>query len=205
MRNLLTVVIGLFLTFNCSNTHTKDNKGQNITQEDSSEQFDLLETNFIPDTIIGKISLINSQNVDSYLGNDVMSTLNDDGLPNSSVISKDMKQRLTFYFHPGSKIKEFSEFHVSYNDGAKKNDITAEDAEFISESGIKLGMSLDDFLIIKGEPDKLEKNKTTIYYYKIDEFENSDFLKRYNMPIYYAEYEFEQDYLIAFKFGFEYP
>lgn len=33
----------------------------------------------------------------------------------------------------------------------------------------------------------------------------NDFLNRYNMPIYYAEYNFENAYLKRFEFGFEYP
>ena len=45
-----------------------------------------------------------------------MDRLVDNGLPNSSVISNDSKQRLIFYFHPGSVKNEFSEFRVSYVD-----------------------------------------------------------------------------------------
>ena len=36
-------------------------------------------------------------------------------------------------------------------------------------------------------------------------YEKSHFLEKYNMPIYFAEYTFDQDKLCKIYFGFEYP
>jgi len=69
---------------------------------------DSAKPKFNPDTTIGQISLINSQNVDSYIGSDIMNKLVDKGLPQTSILSADKKQKLTIYFHPGSVRKEFS-------------------------------------------------------------------------------------------------
>ena len=36
-------------------------------------------------------------------------------------------------------------------------------------------------------------------------YEKSRFLEKYNLPIYFAEYTFDQDKLSKIYFGFEYP
>jgi len=123
------------------------------------------------------------------------------GLQNSSVLSFDGKQRLTFYFYPGNTAKEFSEFKVNYNENKTRENQITSDKEFITESGIKLGMTSGEIRTIKGEPEIIAENQTTVFHYKIDNMKNSEFLKKYNMPIYYADYEFDNGYLIEFRFG----
>lgn len=81
-----------------------------------------------------------------------------------------------------------------------------EKKEFQTESGIRLGISVRQLRDIKGEPDSIAmKNKTTIFYCRISHAQASDFLIKYNMPMYYADYKFESGLLTEFKFGFEYP
>ena len=134
-----------------------------------------------------------------------MDSLIDNGLPNSSVVSSDEKQRFTFYLYPGSIAKEFSEFKVNYIDHKNRKEKVAIDKEFKTESGIKLGITSGELRIIKGDPLIISENKTTVFHYKIENYKNAEFLKQYNMPIYYADYEFNKGYLIEFRFGFKYP
>jgi len=78
--------------------------------------------------------------------------------------------------------------------------------EFKTESGIRLGIPLTRLKAIKGEPDSIEENNAiTILHYQINNYKNSRFLQRYNMPEYYSDYKFKNDKLIEFKFGFVYP
>lgn len=42
-------------------------------------------------------------------------------------------------------------------------------------------------------------------FYLLDDYAHSTFLQRYNMPLYYATFDFDQGYLVGFQFGFEYP
>lgn len=211
MRHILTLILGLVLITGCTNGTGQEEKqelvpnSEKYVHDGDSEQPDSLRPEFKPDTTIGQISLINSKKVDSFLGENVMVRLLDKGIPSSSVISSNSKQRLTFYFHPGSVAKEFSEFKISYVDQTGRKEFTTKEKEFKTESGIKLGITMGELRSIKGEPDSLTKNESTVFHYKIDNFENSKFLKRYNMPIYYADYEFKDGYLTEFKFGFEYP
>ena len=211
MKYILTILTGLVITTSCTNGTGQEGKRELLPNPEKyvhdgySEQPDSLKPKFEPDTTIGPISLINSENVDTYLGENVMERLVDKGLPNSSVISSDSKQRLTFYFHPGRVKKEFSEYKVSYVQQKDRNEFVTDNKEFVTESGIKLDMTMGEFRSIKGEPDSITKGETTIFHYKIEDFKNSEFLKKYNMPIYYADYNFSNGYLIEFKFGFEYP
>ena len=212
MKQILIITCCLTLFLSSCNNVTK-NQGERemlpnpekYVQDGYLELADSLKPKFKPDILIGEISINNSDNVNEYLGKEVMEKLIFQGLPNSSVISADGKQRLTFYHHPGNTVKEFSEFKVNYNETKNRNDKATDDKEFNTESGIKLGMTSGELRSIKGEPKITTENETTVFHYKIDDFQNSEFLKNYNMPIYYADYVFDNGYLIEFRFGFEYP
>ena len=213
MKHILTIILGIMILTNCSNGTSQEKQGQRelvpnpekYEHDGYSEIQDTLKPKFKPDTTIGEISLINSINVDKYLGENIMNRFVDEPFYNCSVFSTDKKQSLTVYFHPGGVRKEFSEFKVDYVENISRSTIVTNDKEFITESKIKLGITIGDLKAIKGEPDSISKNNTIRFHYKIDDFEKSEFLKKYNYPSYYADYEFENGYLIEFRFGFEYP
>ena len=71
-----------------------------------------------------------------------------------------------------------------------------------TESGIKLGISKKDLIKIKGN-NFVETNH--VLRYEISDYEKSHFLEKYNLPIYFAEYTFDQDKLSKIYSGFEYP
>lgn len=212
MKPTLLMFIVALLLLNCQ-TNAK-NQGQRelvphpekYVHDGYLELHDSIKPQFKPDTMIGPISLIDPTHVEDYLGGNVKSRLiEDDGLPNASVISSDSKQRFRFYFHPGNGENDYSEFEVSYVQQITANDIRIKDQEFTTESGIKLGMTMGALRALKGEPHSITEKETTTFHYKIDDYDTSDFLLKYNMPVYYAHYEFSNGYLIAFKFGFDYP
>lgn len=211
MKHILTILLGLALLTSCNNRTEQEGKKdfspipEKYVHDGYAEQPDSIKPEFKPDTLIGQISLLSSKNVQSYLGENVMDRLVDNGLPNSSVISKDSKQSLKFYFHPGSVKNEFSEFRVNYVDQKGKDEFVTDEIEFVTESGIKLGITMEEFKAIKGEPDSLTNDETSTFHYRIDALKNSEFLRLYNMPIYYADYKFKNGYLTEFRFGFEYP
>lgn len=211
MKHILKIISGILLITSCSNGTGQQSQRELVPNPEKYvhdgylEQSDSLKLKFEPDTTIGQISLVNSKNVDSYLGKNVMDRLVDEGLPGSSVISSDSKQRLTFYFHPGSVTKEFSEFQVTYVNQKSRNEVVTKDKEFKTESGITLGMTMGDLRSIKSEPDSITNKERTVFHYRIDDFKNSEFLQKYNMLIYYADYEFKNGYLTEFRLGFEYP
>jgi hypothetical protein len=209
MRQTLIIFMVISFVTSCSNRTRQVNNGQETATDtrnvNSGLSGSVEKREFLPDTTIGQISLMNSKNVDEYLGSDVMDRLVDEGIISSSLVSNDKKQQLTFYFHPGGTKKEFSEFKVSYIDKPDSKIRISSDKEFMTESKIKLGITIDNFKAIKGEPDSISNNEKTTFHYKIDDFENSKFLRKYNMPSYYGTYKFDNGYLTEFSFGFEYP
>ncbi len=215
MRQLLTSTLLFIILASCSPDTGKGNSNdrelvpypEKYEHGGYSTLPDSIKPQFTPDTTIGQISLINSKNVDTYLGSNIMDKLIDLDLPQTTILSEDKKQKLTIYFHPGSVRKEFSEFKIEYKGDHPVGKITiVKGDKFQTENGIELGISIEDLKSIKGEPDTV----TTIgeklnYHYQINDFRNSVFLRRYNMPLYYADYFFTNGYLREFKFGFEYP
>ncbi len=201
MKYFLTIVLGTLIFISCSEKPSKksDDKSANSKVVSSSK----------PDIAVGKISLLSSKNIDEYLGKNSMDRLTkveeSKDIPNLSVLSSDKSQKLTVYFHPGGKAKEFSEFKVNYNTQSDKYTKPISENEFETESKIKLGISIDDLKTIKGEPKNTYVGEITTLLYKIDDYKNSKFLKKYNYPSYYAQYKFKDKKLIEFKFGFELP
>jgi len=208
MKQAAIIILVISFVSSCSNATRQVNNEQgpvtNLLNE-NSERHHSAAHQFVPDTVIGHISLLNPDKVEEYLGDNIMDRLTDDDLPNLGLLSSDKKQLLTFYFHPGGNIKEFSEFKVGYIDNADSKLIISSGKEFITESKIKLGISMAQLIESKGEPDSISNNGLTIFHYLIDKFDNPAFLKRYNMPGYYADYQFKNGYLTEFRFGFDYP
>ncbi len=206
----ISCILCLFGCFGSSEKET-DKKIENVTVshidtlETKALQIDPSEVDFYPDTCIGMISLYQSNKIEKYLGKDPMSRILDDYFPSLNVLSSDKTQKLTVIFHPGSVVNEFSEFSISYNTDNEVETYITSDNEFITESGIKLGISIDELKGIKGIPASTIEDETVLISYKIVGIENSEFLRRYNMPEYYARYKFENGKLIEFQFGFEYP
>ncbi|MEI6695673.1 MAG: hypothetical protein WCO13_06370 [Bacteroidota bacterium] len=159
-----------------------------------------------PDTSVFGIKLNDSQSKIKQIGDQFELRNDNEDLPYEKFCSLDKQQTLTLFFHPGGSKNEFSEFQVSYY---SKKDAAAvvKTAVFKTEKGIELGLSIQKLIAVLGNCFKTVKtNKNTeIIKYQIDDYKHSDFLKRYNMPVYYAEYEFKNDKLIRFRFGFEYP
>lgn len=126
-------------------------------------------------------------------------------LPYENFCSQDGKQTLTLFFHYGGVKNEFSEFQVKYYSASDSATIVKTN-NFVSSKGIKLGLSKKQVVFIFGNcfmTIKKDKYSETIKYH-IDDFNNSKFLQRFKYPSYYAEYEFQADKLVRFRFGFEY-
>jgi hypothetical protein len=155
-----------------------------------------------PDTSVASILLEDSASSSRVIGSQYV--LNDQD--NLIYLSQDKKQILTLFFHGGDSPNQFSEFEVR---NAKKSRTKKHlsIAVFRTNSGIELGISKIDVISKLGNCYVVSKtnNGHEILNYKISDMKDSEFLRRYNMPSYYAEYEFKKDTLLRFKFGFEYP
>ncbi|MNR32107.1 hypothetical protein D3C85_1496660 [compost metagenome] len=81
-----------------------------------------------------------------------------------------------------------------------------DDKTFETESKLRLGISLEKLIEIKGDGYITKKeNDQIIVTYRIDNYDQSLFLKRYNMPGYFMDFTMKDGNVIKILFGFDYP
>jgi hypothetical protein len=113
---------------------------------------------------------------------------------------------LMAYHYEGSAENAFDCFEIGYINGNKQIKRVAikmdNIASFNTENDLKLGMALDDLIKIKGN--NFNKKNSTIRY-EINNYSQSTFLKKYNMPGYFLECAISNSKIVKITFGFEYP
>jgi len=160
------------------------------------------------DISVSGIFLSDPESTRKILGTPPVPAESGDDFPVVQVCNSKVTEVLSLVFHHGDIRDSFNEFRVRNISKLPADCITLpkEIDHFVTGKGIYLGMSKKDLIKILG-PDFTEKkegNRLTVHY-KIDDFERSSFLKKYNLPTYYGSYDFERDKLVNFAFGFEYP
>jgi hypothetical protein len=183
---------------NCNST-TKEYIKDSITQVKDS----CIEDCFLPDMKINDIQLNDIQSVERKFGNLKSSVKeNDSSLPFVEFLNDDGTEKLTAYLFYGSDYNELYQFKIEFSNN-QNNDLNHLDYQFfLTESNIKLGMSEKQLIEIKGQYFTKEND---IIRYTISDFKKSCFLQKYNLPIYFAEYTFNDNMLIKIYFGFQYP
>ena len=121
--------------------------------------------------------------------------------------NKDCSEKLTLVYHFGDVGYSFDEFRV-IKENRTDSSIECMNSiqHFVTGKNIRLGMTKGQLVDSLGYSfvQRSEKDIEVIKY-EIDDFEGSDFLKHYGLPLYYGKYRFENNRLISFEFGFEYP
>lgn len=177
-------------------------------EENHPQQKEKAEIMFHPDSsIYATLYLEDPSSTIKVLG-DIMSLVDaDKDLPDAFYKNQNGQEYLQVVFFPGNEANSISQFNVGYlNDLANPESISPIQLDrFQTESGIKLGLSKQEVILIKGGSYQEEKTngELKLSYQVIDT--KSPFLKRYNMPVYIAEYWFKDGKLTNYKFGFEYP
>lgn len=132
----------------------------------------------------------------------------DNDFPQVNVYNKDKTQILTLIFHYGGIRNSFSEFRIKL---AKSNsNLPSKHLQnienFVTGKKISLGMTKNELVNILGNKySETTKEAGILIEYEIDDYDKSDFLKKYNMPHYYGRYHFKDNKLIEILFGFTYP
>lgn len=159
-----------------------------------------------PDTAVFGIKLADSASVTSIVGTKYEYFSHEGSrLEPAHFMSRDGKQMFTMVHHPGDAVHSHREFDVRYagNSTVEQNLPTA---AFATDNRIRLGMTKASVTRRFGNCFKVAKQDAgllTIRYENKDK--KSALLKRYNMPLYYAEYEFTGGKLARFQFGFANP
>ena len=173
-----------------------------------------LEKSIIPDsTINNQIIIMNDLSVLKTFGYIWNLVLRD---PHRIYfVNKSGTEYLKMTFHSGNSENQFSEFEIGDISLIPENEpINKSNFEgFYTESGIRLGITKNELIKIKGKnfiAIKNEHNLEGIRYNLESDYDGYDyifkyeFLERYGYPSYYAFYWFKNNKLVKFEFGFEY-
>lgn len=169
--------------------------------------------NIVPDTTINKkLFLENYKSLSNFYSSEKPLVLVE-RLRESPVIifgNKSNKEYLLAYQYEGNTENAYSCFEMGYfeddkNISLRKSNKTDE-TSFQTESGLCLGLSLEEVIRIKGQEYEQQKSGDYIVLnYRIEDYENSPFLREYNMPSYFIEIKLENNIVKKIIFGFDYP
>lgn len=187
-------------------------KEDTLNQDKNKDFIDEKNIVVIPDTSINKkLFLENYKSLSNFCSNKKSLPLVE-MLRESPVVifgNKSEKQYLLAYQYEGSSLNNYSCFEIGYFEDdidvklEKFNKI--EEVDFHTESGLRLGLSFEEVVQIKGGGYKQQKiSDYIVLNYRIEDYENS-FLKEYNMPGYFIEIKLKNNMVSNIKFGFDYP
>jgi hypothetical protein len=168
----------------------------------------------MPDTTINnKLFIQNYNSVTNFYSGDSNFVVIDNGTRETPIVifsNKDKTQYLLAYQYEGSIKNAFDCFEIGYFKNDKKlsqnYSYNVDDKIFETESKLSLGISLDKLIEIKGDGNITKKDKDKlIVNYRIDNYDKSVFLKRYNMPGYFIEFTLKDNIVTKILFGFDYP
>jgi hypothetical protein len=161
-----------------------------------------------PDTALANVGIEDPTSSIATLGKIPSTDLVEDNMefPHVDLTSSDGSQHLTFFFYYGDGSDNYAAMRLSRSRPATVRD-TLPDKTFHSGKGVVLGMSKADVIAKLGECYSVYHSNQghDLLSYSIKDLAHSEFLHRYNMPSYYACLEFEQDKLIDYRLGFDYP
>ena len=156
---------------------------------------------YVPDsTLSDKIFICKPETTICLLGDISLRINRESAIPYITIGNGEDLAELSFF--PGDVANSICRIKIF------KSDIIKPDIwvpwQFFSESGLRIGLCLNDVLLKKGPPEELSHcGKTVTLVYRLDS--KSSFLKRYNMPLYSQVFIFEDDYLSIIEYGFDYP
>jgi len=169
---------------------------------------DKLQSTIVPDTTInGKLKLNNYESFEVFY-KDYKNIKTIDRIKESPIApfsNKDKTQFLFVYQYEGDSKNAFSCFEIGYlkdnNFKLVYND--TDENTFETESGISLGMSLKELIDAKGKNYKVSTD--SVISYRIDDYQKSKFLRKYNMPRYFLECKIVKSRINNIRIRFDYP
>ena len=106
---------------------------------------------------------------------------------------------ISLIFHPGDVKNSFNEIRVYKSNGSRHEhyEVLKKTTAFVTGKGIKLGIFKNKLIEILGKDFKenIKDNIVILTYNPVPD----------KYPLYYGEYIFENERLIEYSFGYEYP
>jgi hypothetical protein len=200
MKYLLFILLTTSFFASCTDSSDKNNRMELVPEPDNDEREEyeklqaLQKTGCVfssPDYTIAGIKLWNAESTVRVLGKHIKL----EGDSTHLFYSDNKKQVLALTVYAGSYANQVSIFRVSYSPYSKQNYRKMETSDFVTEKGIRLGISKEDLTGKLGQCYTVKDrtaNTITLHY-------------RIANDLYYATYQFTNNKLKQMEFGFEYP
>ncbi|MDT0294908.1 hypothetical protein ACFQ3R_00095 [Mesonia ostreae] len=207
VNNIFSILLFLLCFLGFVSCGTKESKDTVAKKEKISLDNPIQQTvNFVPDSTINNVLTLNNSKSSKQFYPEISSSVElIERLRESPVLAFNSKAKeyLLLYQYEGGVKNEFSCFEIGYISNLGENEtINTDYKNFETESGLKLGLSSEELIKIKGASYSKEGNKIV---YRMDDYPNSNFLKKYNMPAYFLECTLKNNKINRIKFGFDYP
>jgi hypothetical protein len=219
---LILLVVGCKGNLSDSNVAKNDNlvvdsalsyKNDSILIHSKKQGLEQELNEIMPDSTINKTLLLrNNESLEGFYKNFEAITLLDEVRESPVAIfsNKDVSQYLLVYQYEGDTKNSFSCFEIGYFKNnvklMKQFNYSTYDNFFATESNLMLGITLEEIVKIKGSSyESKNVNNEQIITYRINDYDKSSFLKKYNMPGYFMEFMLSNNKVIKIIFGFDYP
>jgi hypothetical protein len=195
--NVIIICLCLFCGCKCDNKQIKNVEKVNAVT-------DTIANTFVPDSSINEKFLLNNERSLQEFYPNINTLKLVEFVRENPIIAfcnTSKSEYLFAYQYEGNIQNEFSCFEIGYYNEKIKSYVQSNYKEFTTENGLRLGLSLEEVERIKGKDYTKQGNKII---YKISD-PNSAFLRNYNMPEYFLEFDLQQNKVVKIKFGFAYP
>ena len=184
------------------------NGSHNLIESDVHKEKKSIPVNdFLPDSSINnKLFLDNYRSINNLITpNEIKYITHIRNSPVILFINKDNSEYLLAYQYEGATKYSFDCFEIGYRkEFPNFKGYETNENHFFTESGLRLGISLQELEKIKGRNFMKEiKNYETIIYYYLSG--NHPFVRRYHMPGYFMKFFLRENKVVKIIFGFEYP
>lgn len=199
MNNL---VLLFFLFFSCHQSEKK-------IQEKIENETVITEKFSKPDFKINQLELREENSLTNFYSQNIKLLDHLRYSPVTIFTDKEKKEYLIAYQYEGDVKNSFSCFEVGHLKDdpklEKENVVKTKYDNFMTESGLKLGITLEEITNLKGSDFKVEKKPNEeIIRYTIDNPDDPK-IKQYEMPPYFMEFYLKDNKVYKIIFGFEYP
>lgn len=192
----------LVVVFLCSCQHA-NKKVENLGVEENHKD----STLFIPELSVNRLELRNSISWNNQFKNiKLIGEIRESYV--AIFTNQNQEEYLIASQYEGDESNSFSSFEIGYGENdsiAVKRGRMTDYKNFKTESGLKLGLSENDIVRLKGNNYATEHiQNTKILKYNIDEL-SSPFLEKFAMPSYFMNFYLRHDKVFKICFGFGYP
>lgn len=208
MKRLFLLLFLISILTSCDNSQSKSPEKSALHELHAESELELNQSvcDFTdPDTSVNGIIIGEAESTLKILGQQFEL----EGDSNNVFCSSDKRQKLGLKVHAGDNRNAVSIVSISYLKDQKEKIKTINFKAFKTEKDIRLGISKIELIKKIGHcylaKDSTKNSIELNYKIELPKDSKTSFLRKNNMPIYYANYTFKSDKLENIEFGFEYP